>query len=90
MDKPIEHIYKCTMCNHPHIYICDAPEVPVGEIHYYHHNEDKSQPHSVEVSRNAKGEYSFSVKAYGETIEEAFVKCKDGVRLALEEVKNER
>ena len=37
----------------------------------------KEQPNSVEISINAKGEYSGKVKVYAETIEEAY-------KLALE------
>lgn len=32
-------------------------------------------PHSLEISRNASGGVSFSVKCYGETIEEAAEKA---------------
>lgn len=35
------------------------------------------QQQSVEISINAKGQYSGKVKVYGETIEEAYVKSVD-------------
>jgi hypothetical protein len=43
--------------------------------------------HSCEISRNAKGEYSFTVKAYGQSIEDAVDRALRGlamVRVALE------
>lgn len=35
----------------------------------------KEQPHSVEISINAKGQYSGKVKVYGQTPEEAMSIC---------------
>lgn len=41
-------------------------------------NEDKvEQPNSVEISINAKGQYSGKVKVYAETISEAMEKAKE-------------
>ena len=71
MELTREHVFLCAECGKPQNHACDRPEVPVGEIHYYHHHVDTKPLHSVEVSRNDKGECSYSVKAYGKTLEEA-------------------
>ena len=68
-----KHVFQCGKCDLLQSYACDMEEAAVGEIHYYHHTEDNKEPHSVEVSRNAKGEYSYSIKVYGRTPEEAKV-----------------
>lgn len=71
MDLPVKHYFECVKCGLLQGHPCDRPDVPAEEIHYYHHQEDHKEPHSVEISKNAKGEYSYSIKAYGSTLEEA-------------------
>jgi hypothetical protein len=46
------------------------------------HSEARLDIHSVEISKNAKGEYSFSIKCYGTSVVEA---CQRAT-LALETV----
>lgn len=84
------HAYTCTKCGAVQEHSCDRPAVQPQNIHLLQYSETLREPHSVEISRNAKGEYSFTVKAYGETIEEAFVRCKDGVGLALGRIRDEK
>lgn len=37
----------------------------------------KEQPNSVEISINAKGQYSGKVKCYSDTIENAYIKANE-------------
>ena len=71
MELQRAHLFKCVQCGHVNEHTCDQMGQAPNEVHYYHHDDTNKAPHSVEVSRNAKGEYSYSIKAYGKTLEEA-------------------
>jgi len=71
MELQRAHLFKCVQCGHVNEHTCDQMGQAPNEVHYYHHDDTNKAPHSVEVSRNAKGEYSYSIKAYGKTVEEA-------------------
>ena len=81
MELKRMHVFECVQCGRVNERACEKPVDKPNEVHHYHHDDTNKAPLSVEISRNAKGEYSYSIKAYGATIEEAYVACKDGVVL---------
>ncbi|HLE24227.1 MAG TPA: hypothetical protein VI935_01095 [Thermodesulfobacteriota bacterium] len=73
METQRLHLFACVQCGRVNEHACEVQGDNPNEVHYYHHEDSDKKPHSVEISRNAKGEKNYSLKACGKTMEEAKV-----------------